>query len=91
MTKLMDNQDAYKYNRTFITMAEDGLLLVWDLKKIMSYEENREIRLKNVSKWEPLFAIPFSRKYSRSDELGGVQLLIDIKESKISKENKLYV
>jgi len=28
-----------KLHRNFITMAEDGLLIVWDLKKVLNWED----------------------------------------------------
>jgi len=85
----MDNPDDTKLHRTFITMAEDGLLIVWDLKKVLNWEDIRSLHIKQVSKWEPMFVIPFSRRNQSTDELGANQILVDIKESKISREKKL--
>lgn len=89
ITKLMDNNDENKIHRTFISMAEDGMLIFWDLKKVLNYEDLRELKIKSVSKWEPVFVIPFSRRNASSDDLGCNQILVDIKESKINKEMKL--
>jgi len=95
MTKLMDNleepniEPKNKLHRNFITMAEDGLLIVWDLKKVLNWEDKTHFFIKQNSKWEPVFVISFSRRNQSTDELGGSQILIDIKESKINKEKKL--
>jgi len=44
VTKLTPNSDD-KFHRSVITMAEDGMLIVWDLKKVLIYEE-KDLKLK---------------------------------------------
>lgn len=90
MTKLVENTEENKIHRSFITMGEEGMLIVWDLKKILNYEDMKDLKFKkNISKWEPMFVIPFSRRNQSTCELGGNQIIIDIKDSKINKEKKL--
>jgi hypothetical protein len=87
----MNNDDPNKFNRSIITMAEDGMLIVWDLKKIIDYEKV-DLRLKGITKWEPVCVIPFCRKnQSGGEPLGGNQIILDTKYSTVHKENKLFI
>lgn len=84
----MNNEEANKFNRTFITMAEDGMLICWDIKRTLDYGDEfkklnkspEDYKLKNVTKWEPVCVIPFCRKNQTGGEpLGGNQIILDTK------------